>query len=291
MNARSHMTPSMLTGKVALVAGATRGAGRGIARALAEAGAHVWVTGRSTASNRTRRGGPFELAGRPETIEETARLCGGTAVVVDHSDEAQVRALAERVGSVDILVNDIWGGDALAEWGVPFWEQTASKGLELVDRVLRTHVLTARHVRVRDGGLIVEVTDGDSERYRDNLFYDLAKVIPIRLALALNAELKGRATAVAVTPGFLRSEAMLDHFGVTEATWRDAVAKDPNFAESETPLYVGRAVAALAADPHVARKGGKVFASWTLAKEYGFTDADGRKPDWGTHFASLQAHP
>ncbi len=201
-----------------------------------------------------------------------------------------MRALAERVGPVDVLVNDIWGGDALAEWGVPFWEQTPSKGLELVDRVLRTHVLTARHVRVRDGGLIVEVTDGDSDRYRDNLFYDLAKVIPIRLALALDAELKGRATAVAVTPGFLRSEAMLDHFGVTEATWRDAIAKDPNFAESETPLYVGRAVAALAADPHVARKGGKVFASWTLAKEYGFADADGRRPDWGTHFASLQAH-
>ena len=280
---------ALLSGKVALVAGATRGAGRGIARALAEAGAKVWCTGRSTGANRTRRSGPFDLAGRPETVEETARLCGGTAVAVavDHSDEAQVRDLAERVGPVDILVNDIWGGDALTEWGVPFWDQSVAKGLELVDRVLRTHVLTARHVRVRDGGLIVEVTDGDSERYRDNLFYDLAKVIPVRLALALNAELRGRATAVAVTPGFLRSEAMLEHFGVTEATWREAARKDPHFAFSESPAYVGRGVAALAADPRVARKGGKVFASWTLAKEYGFTDRDGSRPDWGEHFAEL----
>lgn len=278
-----------LTGKIALVAGATRGAGRGIALALAEAGARVWCTGRSTAANRAPRSGPFELGGRPETVDETARLCGGEAVVVDHSDEAQVRALAERVGPVDVLVNDIWGGDALAEWGKPFWEQSPAKGFELIERVLRTHVLTARHVRVRDGGLIVEITDGDSERYRGNLFYDLAKVLPIRLALGLHAELKGRATAVAVTPGFLRSEAMLDHFGVTEATWRDAVAKDPHFAFSETPAFVGRAVAALAADVQVAKKGGRVFASWTLAKEYGFTDADGSRPDWGAHFAAIEA--
>jgi NAD(P)-dependent dehydrogenase (short-subunit alcohol dehydrogenase family) len=278
-----------LSGKVALVAGATRGAGRGIALALAEAGARVWCTGRSTGSNRAARSsGPFDLAARPETVEQTARLCGGEAVVVDHSDEAQVRALWERVGDVDVLVNDIWGGDALAEWGVPFWQQSAEKGLALVERVLRTHVLTSRHARLRDGGLIVEITDGDSERYRGNLFYDLAKVLPIRLALALNAELKGRATAVAVTPGFLRSEAMLDHFGVTEATWRDAVAKDEHFAQSETPAYVGRAVAALAADPRVREKGGRVFASWTLAKEYGFTDADGRRPDWGAYFATLE---
>jgi len=279
-----------LAGKTALVAGATRGAGRGIALALADAGARVWCTGRSTRANRAKKaGGPFDLAARPETVEETARLCGGEAVIVDHTDEAQVRALAARVGPVDVLVNDVWGGDALAEWGVPFWEQDAAKGLTLVERVLRTHALTARHVRVNDGGLIVEITDGDSERYRGNLFYDLAKVIPIRLAVALHAELKGRATALAVTPGFLRSEAMLEHFGVSEATWRDAAKRDPHFAHSETPAFVGRAVAALAADPKVSKKGGRVFASWTLAKEYGFTDADGRTPDWGAHFAAIEA--
>ncbi|HVJ14739.1 MAG TPA: SDR family oxidoreductase [Polyangiaceae bacterium] len=291
---------SPLSGKVALVAGATRGAGRGIAVSLAEAGATVFCTGRSTKTDAGRgsgQGGPFELARRPETIEETAelaRLRGGraTAVRVDHNDEAQVEALIRRIdsehGQLDILVNDVWGGDELSEWGRPLWELSPDKGYTLVDRVLRTHFNTSRHalplILKGGGGLVVEVTDGDFQGYRGTVFYDLAKIIPLRLALALTADLvtqnKRGVTALALTPGFLRSEAVLDHFGVSESNWRDAISKDPHFVESETPYFVGRAVVALAADPGVGTKAGRVFSSWGLAREYGFDDVDGRRPDW-----------
>jgi NAD(P)-dependent dehydrogenase (short-subunit alcohol dehydrogenase family) len=290
---------------VALVAGATRGTGRGIATMLGEAGATVYCTGRSTraeAGSRGRgRGAPFDLAHRPETIEETAELVTarggrGIAVRVDHTDEAQVQALVARVreeqGRLDVLVNDVWGGDALAQWGKPPWELSLPPGFEMVERVLRTHVVTSRHALPllldRGAGLVVEVTDGDTLGYRLELFYDLAKLVPIRLAYALDAELEAAGargiTSLAVTPGFLRSEAMLELFGVAEANWRDAVAAVPHFSESETPCYVGRGVAALAADPEVGRFAGQVLSSWRLAREYGFRDLDGRQPDWGSFF-------
>lgn len=280
-----------LEGKVALVAGATRGAGRGIATALGEAGATVYCTGRSVR-------GAVATPGRRETIDETAERVSaaggrGIAVRVDHRDEAQVRALFERVrreqGRLDVLVNDIWGGERLTEWGRPFWEMDAQKGLEMLRTALDTHLLTARHgvplLVERGEGLVVEVTDGDTGRYRGSFFYDLVKNAVIRLASAMQEELRGHGvTALAVTPGFLRSEEMLDHFGVTEADWIEGAKTDLNFAASETPLFVGRAIAALAADPQVSRKGGRVWGSWTLSDEYGFADADGRRPHWGRHF-------
>lgn len=280
-----------LEGKVAVVAGATRGAGRGIAVALGEAGATVYCTGRSVR-------GAVATPGRTETIEETAErvtAAGGRGipVQVDHLVEAQVHALFERVsaeqGRLDVLVNDIWGGDALVEWGRPFWETDVGQGLRMMRTALDTHLITARHgahMLVRQGrGLLVEVTDGDHGLYRGTLYYDFVKNGVIRLANAMNEELRPHGvTALAVTPGFLRSEAMLDLFGVTEADWREGAKKDPNFAASESPLFVGRAVAALAADPAVARKGGRVWASWTLSDEYGFTDADGTRPHWGRHW-------
>ena len=280
-----------LRDRVALVAGATRGAGRGIARMLGAAGATVYCTGRSV------RGHPA-TPGRPETLEETAGLVTaeggrGIAVRTDHTIEAQVERLFARVraeaGRLDVLVNDIWGGDALTEWGRPFWKLSTAKGLELLERAVHTHVITSRHgvplMIERDAGLIVEVTDGDTFGYRGNLFYDLAKNAVARLAYAMAGDLRAHdVTALAVTPGFLRSEAVLDHFGVTEANWRDAIEKDEYFAQSETPCFVGRAIAALAADPEVATKSGGLFSSWGLAKEYGFTDIDGRRPDWGSFF-------
>ncbi len=280
-----------LRDRVALVAGATRGAGRGIARMLGAAGATVYCTGRSV------RGHPA-TPGRPETLEETAGLVTaeggrGIAVRTDHTIEAQVERLFARVraeaGRLDVLVNDIWGGDALTEWGRPFWKLSTAKGLELLERAVHTHVITSRHgaplMIERDAGLIVEVTDGDTFGYRGNLFYDLAKNAVARLAYAMAGDLRAHnVTALAVTPGFFRSEAVLDHFGVTEANWRDAIEKDEYFAESETPCFVGRAIAALAADPDVAKKSGGLFSSWGLAKEYGFTDIDGRRPDWGSFF-------
>jgi NAD(P)-dependent dehydrogenase (short-subunit alcohol dehydrogenase family) len=283
-----------LDGRVALVAGGTRGAGRGIAVALGEAGATVYVSGRST------RAGASEL-GRPETIEETAALvdaAGGRGVAVrcDHMVPDDVAALLARLegdeGRLDVLVNDVWGGDPLAVWGVPFWEHPLADGLRLHRVAVETHAITSWHAAPllnRTGSaLVVEITDGVADGYRGSFFYDLAKASVIRLARAQAAELGPRgATAVALTPGFLRSEAMLDHFGVTEATWRDAVARDPHFAVSETPLYVGRAVAALAADPHVARLNGRALSSWELARTYGFTDADGTRPDWGRYFAEV----
>ena len=285
------MPDQPLLNQIAVVAGATRGAGRGIARMLGAAGAAVYCTGRSV------RGRPA-TAGRPETIDETAELvtaAGGRGIALrtDHTVEAEVERLFARVraeqGRLDVLVNDVWGGDALTEWGRPFWELSTAQGLELLERAVHSHIVTSRHgvplMVEGNAGLVVEVTDGDTLGYRGNLFYDIAKNAVIRLAYAMAADLHAhRVTAVAITPGMLRSEAVLDHFGVTEANWRDATADDPYFAESETPCYVGRAVAALAADPDVGSKSGGLFSSWGLAKEYGFTDVDGRRPDWGSFF-------
>src|SRR5205085_2535512 len=285
-----------LKGRVALVAGATRGVGRGIACMLGEAGAAVYCTGRSTRENRPARrpknAAPFDMANRPETIEETAEMVsarGGKGIHarVDHTEEEQVAALFRRVrkeqGRLDILVNDVWGGDELTEWGKSFWKLSLEKGLLMLRRAVFSHIITSRHAAPlmveRKRGLIVEVTDGDGLYYRGTLFYDLVKVSVIRLAFDMAEELrKHKVAAVAISPGFLRSEAMLEHMGVTEENWRDAAKKRPDFSESETPLFVGRAVAALAADPKVLSKSGKVLSSWNLAREYGFTDADGRQP-------------
>ncbi|MXY30667.1 MAG: SDR family NAD(P)-dependent oxidoreductase [Gammaproteobacteria bacterium] len=280
-----------LQGQVAVVAGATRGAGRGIARILGAAGATVYCTGRSV------KGRPA-TPGRPETLEETAELVTaeggrGIAVRADHTVESEVEQLFARIsaetGRLDVLVNDIWGGDALTEWGTPFWELSTAKGMELLERAVHTHIITSRHgvplMVERNAGLIVEVTDGDTFGYRGNLFYDLAKNAVVRLAYAMASDLRAHnVTALAVTPGFLRSEAVLDHFGVKESNWREAIEKDEYFSESETPCFVGRAIAALAADPDVARKSGGLYSSWELAKEYGFTDIDGRRPDWSSFF-------
>jgi NAD(P)-dependent dehydrogenase (short-subunit alcohol dehydrogenase family) len=281
-----------LQGRIALVAGATRGAGRGIACALGEAGATVYCTGRSV------RGKPA-TKGRRETINETAEMVtarGGKGIAVrcDHTKESDVKKLAARIqreqkGKLDILVNDVWGGDALTEFGKTFWQVSLDKGLAMLGQAVHSHIITSRHVAPlmvkRGHGLIVEITDGDFFGYRGNLFYDLVKISVIRLAMAMAYELrKTEITALAVTPGFLRSEAMLDNFGVKEENWRDAGKNDPDFLNSETPLFVGRAVAALAADPKVKTKSGQVFSSWDLSDEYGFTDADGGRPHWGRHF-------
>lgn len=277
-----------LAGKIAVVAGATRGAGRGIALALGEAGATVYCTGRSTA-------GSPGMKNRPETIDETAALVTerggrGIAIRADHTVPEQVAKVFDQVGELDILVNDIWGGDDLVDWGKKLWEANLADGLTLIDRAIKTHVITSHFglPRIRRGGLVVEITDGDAYFYRGHFFYDLVKTTVIRMAFALSQELKERGvTALAVTPGFLRSEWMLDHFGVTEANWRDAAKKVPSFIASETPLFVGRGVAALAADPDVAAKNGRVYASWDLGEEYGLSDADGTRP----HFVRwLQAN-
>lgn len=282
-----------LRGKIAVVAGGTRGAGRGISVSLGAAGATVYVTGRSS------RGGPA-TDGRPETIEETAELVQaqggvGIPVRVDHTVPGEVQALFERVarvqdGRLDILVNDIWGGDALSEWGKPFWEQSLPNGLLMQERAVFSHLITSYYgaplMVARGSGLIVEITDGTDYAYRGNLFYSLAKVSNIHVAAAMAEDLRPHGvTALAVTPGFLRSEAMLDHFGVTEDTWRDGARQDPHFIASETPYYIGRAIAALASDPSVADKSGTTLSSWGLAHEYGLTDLDGTQPDWGRYFA------
>jgi NAD(P)-dependent dehydrogenase (short-subunit alcohol dehydrogenase family) len=285
-----------LKDKIVVVAGATRGAGRGIACMLGEAGATVYCTGRSV------HGRPA-TGSRTETIEETAEMVtayGGTGLYhqADHTIEAEVQRLFERVrqeqGRLDILVNDIWGGESLTEWGTPFWELDWQKGRTLLERAIHTHIITSRHgvplMLENKQGLIVEITDGDQISYRGNLFYDLAKMGTIRLAYAMAEELKAQATtglaitALAVTPGFLRSEEMLDYFGVTEENWQEGTKKDRHFIASETPYFVGRAIAALAADPNVQSKAGQVWASWTLAREYGFEDIDGRRPDWGAYY-------
>jgi NAD(P)-dependent dehydrogenase (short-subunit alcohol dehydrogenase family) len=285
-----------LEGRVAVVAGATRGAGRGIACALGEAGAIVYCTGRSTREKRVARrrskSSAFELERRPETIEETAEIVssrGGVGIHarVDHTDEEQVKSLFKRVkkeqGRLDVLVNDVWGGDELTEWGKPFWKLSTEKGLLMLRRAVFSHIITSRHAAPllveQKRGLIVEITDGDGLYYRGTLFYDLVKATVIRLAFDMSEELRRhKVAAVAVTPGFLRSEAMLEHMGVTEENWREGAKKSPSFIESETPFFVGRAVAALAADKKILKKSGKVLSSWNLAREYGFTDVDGRVP-------------
>lgn len=283
-----------LTGKVALVAGGTRGGGRGIAVELGAVGAIVYVTGRSSTSGRSD-------LDRPETIEETAEqvtAAGGTGIPVrtDHSSPQQVGALADRIareqnGRLDILVNSVWGGDPLTDWERPLWEQNLETGLRLLRQAVETHVITSRFALplmvARKSGLVVEITDGNTARYRGSFFYDLAKSAVIRLAVAQSAELKPHGVAaVAITPGFLRSEAVLEHFGVTEANWHEAAVKDPNFAHSESPAYLGRAVAALAADPGIMARTGRALATWSLYEEYGFTDTDGRQPDFAAHWAN-----
>jgi NAD(P)-dependent dehydrogenase (short-subunit alcohol dehydrogenase family) len=278
----------VLKGKIALVAGATRGAGRGIAIALGEAGATVYCTGRSSRTRPGRRG-------RPETIEETAEsvtAAGGVgiAVRVDHTQPAEVKKLAagikRRHKGLDILVNDIWGGDALTEFGKTFWKADLDKGLRMLKQAIHSHIITSHYavplMLGRGGGIIFEITDGDTFSYRGNLFYDLVKISVIRLAFAMSRELRKQdIVAVALTPGFLRSEAMLDGFGVGEGNWKEGGKKDPNFLASESPRFVGRAVAAMAADPKVKEKSGRVFSSWAMAREYGFTDVDGTRPHWG----------
>lgn len=282
-----------LEGQVAVVAGATRGAGRGIAVMLGEAGATVYVTGRSTRGN-------LSNMGRTETIEETAERVtahGGVGIPVraDHAVEEDVKELFERVkqeqnGRLDILVNDIWGGDPLTQWDAKFWEHSLADGLLIQERAVRTHMITSYYgvplMVARKQGLIIEITDGFDYRYRGNLYYSLAKVSTIHLAAAMAEDLRPHGvTAVALTPGFLRSEAMLDHFGVTEANWRDAAKIDPHFIMSETPHFVGRAAAALSGDKAVFEKTGKALTSWDLSDEYGFADADGSRPHWGRYAA------
>lgn len=298
-----------LTNKVAVVAGATRGAGRGIARMLGEAGATVYCTGRSTRSKivqpRTADTSPFSLDHRTETIEETAEMVtalGGVGIPVqtDHTDEQQVERLFQQVraehGKLDILINDVWGGDALIETGKPFWELSMEKGLAVLQRAVHTHIITARHgaplMVEAQSGVIVEITDAMNFAYMTpwgNLFYDLVKFSVIRLAFVMAQELRHHGVAaVAVTPGFLRSEAMLEHFGVTEQNWEEGAKVDPHFIMSETPNYLGRGIAGLAADPNILSKSGQVFSSWSLARQYGFTDIDGRQPDFGRYFATSQ---
>lgn len=285
-----------LQGKVAVVAGATRGTGRGIACELGAAGAVVYCTGRSTRANRSavrdKKANPFELANRPETIEETAEMVTarggkGIAVQADHTVPEQVQALFQQVereqGKLDILVNDIWGGDELTEWK-SFVEHSLDKGLLMIERAVHSHIITAHFaaplLMKTKRGLIVEITDGNHFGYRGTFYYDFVKTSVIRLAFLFATELKKhKITAVALTPGFIRSEAMLEYFGVTEANWQDAVKKRPDFSISETPFYAGRAVVALATDPKVFKKSGRVFAAWDLGPEYGFTDVDGRRPD------------
>ena len=289
-----------LVGKVALVAGATRGAGRGTAVALGEAGATVYCTGRTTGKRRSEYD-------RPETIEETAALVtaaggAGIAAAVDHLEPDQVEALVVRIdaesGRLDVLVNDIWGGELLVEWNTPVWEHDLENGLRILRLAIDTHLITSHFalpLLIREpGGLLVEMTDGtreyNAEHYRLSTFYDLAKAAVLRLAFSQGEELAPHGcTAVALTPGWLRSEIMLDNYGVTEENWREGASVNPHFAAiSESPRFVGRAVAALAADPDVHRRNCGSFSSGGLAREYGFTDVDGSQPDAWRYLVEVQ---
>jgi NAD(P)-dependent dehydrogenase (short-subunit alcohol dehydrogenase family) len=288
-----------LEGKVALVAGATRGAGRGIAVELGAADATVYVTGRTTRTQASEYG-------RPETIEETAARVTeaggeGVAIRVDHLVSSEVEALVARIrterGRLDVLVNDIWGGEKLFEWNKAVWEHDLANGLRLLRLAVDTHLITAHHALPlligKPGGLLVEVTDGTAEynadHYRLSVFYDLAKTAAIRMAWGHAKDLAPRgATAVSITPGWMRSEMMLDNYGVTEDNWRDATAKSPHFVISESPRFVGRAVVALAADPDRARWTGRSLSSGGLAKVYGFTDVDGSRPDCWRYMTEVQ---
>lgn len=289
----------ILTSRIALVAGGTRGAGRGIAVELGAAGATVYVTGRTTRQQQSEYG-------RPETIEETAELVTqaggkGIAVRVDHLIPADVEALIGRIraeqGGLDILVNDIWGGEYMVEWDTPVWKHDLEKGLRMLRLAIDTHLITAHHALPllieRPGGLLVEMTDGtadyNAEHYRLSPFYDLAKTAPIRMAWAHGKDLAPHgATSVAITPGWMRSEIMLEEFGVTESNWRDACEAQPHFVISETPRFVGRAVAALAADPDKARWNRQSLSSGQLAKVYGFDDIDGSRPDCWRYLREVQ---
>ncbi|MFF9910847.1 SDR family oxidoreductase [Streptomyces sp. NPDC013457] len=292
-----------LSGRIALVAGATRGAGRAIAVALGTAGATVYVTGRTT------RDRVSEVGRTTETIEQTAELVTaaggeGVAVPTDHLEIDQVRALVERIdaerGRLDVLVNDVWGGEHLLKFGKKIWETDLTDGLRMMELGVRTHAITSRlalPLLIRHpGGLVVEMTDGTAAwntRFRENFFYDLTKNAPIRMAFALAHDLEDvGASAVCLTPGWLRSEQMLAAFGVTEENWRDAIEKVPGFEIAESPLYVGRAVVALAADPDRARWNGQSLSSGQLARVYGFTDVDGSQPDaWGYMLAGETGTP
>lgn len=283
--------PGSLSGKVAVVAGATRGAGRGIARALGELGATVYCTGRSSGKARSDMN-------RPETIEETAAMVTaaggqGIAIRVDHSVRAEVDDLARTVeaqyGRIDLLVNDIWGGDDLIDWSIPFYESDVDRGLSAMHRSIDTHLITSRAftpMMVRQGhGRIIEITDGTDYSYRGNVYYSMIKTTIIHMAFALDAALMEKGIrALPVTPGFLRSEWMLDNFGVSEANWKDGVKKEPHFIASETPLFVGRAIAALAAEPDWSPYIGRAWASWTLSDVFDITDADGEWPHWGRYY-------
>jgi len=296
-----------LTGRVALVAGVTRGAGRAIAVELARAGAYVYATGRSTRSGRSEYD-------RPETIEETGELMEaaggqGFALRVDHLESGQVAGLAARInreqGRLDVLVNDIWGGENLVDWETPVWEHDLANGLRLLRLAVDTHLITSHHMlplMIRNpGGLVIEVTDGTAEynaaNYRLSVFYDLAKASVIRLAWSQGHELAPRGcAAVALTPGWMRSEMMLEHYGVTEDTWRDALDRPyqppfphpGHFGISETPAFTGRAVVALAADPERQRWNQGSVSSGGLAREYGFTDVDGSRPDAWRYLVEVQ---
>jgi NAD(P)-dependent dehydrogenase (short-subunit alcohol dehydrogenase family) len=296
--ARLRRMAGPLEGKVALVAGATRGAGRGIAVQLGAAGATVYCTGRSTRASRSEMD-------RPETIEETAELVDaaggrGIAVQVDHLVPDEVRELVARIarehGALHVLVNDIWGATRM-EWNKTVWESDLELGLRTLRLGVDTHAITSHFalpLLIRNpGGLVVEVNDGTAEynarTYRVSFFYDLAKACVTRMAFSLAHELKLHgATAVSLTPGWLRSEQMLEDFGVTEANWRDATARIPHFAISESPAFVGRAVAALAADPYVSRWSGRALSSGQLARVYGFTDLDGSQPDAWRYVPEVQ---
>jgi NAD(P)-dependent dehydrogenase (short-subunit alcohol dehydrogenase family) len=289
------MPAQPLAGHVTVVAGATRGAGRGIARALGEAGATVYCTGRSVRGNLS----PY---GRPETIDETAELvtaAGGTgiAVRVDHASEAEVEALFARVARehtrLDVLVNSIGGEDPLLGGWASFWQTDLTRGADALRNSLLSHLITAKHAAPlmikRKRGLIVEVTEGDTVfGGGGNAVTDVVKGGLKSFAARMAGELRTKnVAAVSLTPGYLRSESMLQHFGVSEANWQDGAKKDKNFLHSESPLFVGRAVVALATDPKVLDRSGDILSSWELARHYGFTDANGTRPDWAAHFGAI----